>query len=131
MVTASSIPLEGVPVPTTAKQTSLLETVREQGSVRVIVGLDVSFQPEGNLPNEQAVQAQRQAIAAAQDRLLQRMAPFAISNVSRYEFIPFVAMTVDEPALRDLIANPEVHSIGADTPIGPAAPGTVPMPPKP
>lgn len=113
------------------KHASLLETAREQGSVRVIVGLDVPFQPEGDLPDEQAVQAQRQAIAAAQDRLLQRMAPFAISNVSRYEFIPFVAMTVDEPALRNLIANPEVQSIEDDTPVSPAAPGIVPMPPKP
>lgn len=101
---------------------ALLAAVRERGNVRVIVGLDVPFQPEGELPDPQAVESQRQAIAAAQDRLLQRMAGLNVHNVTTYEFIPSVAMTVDEPALRDLIANPEVRSIQQDVPVGPVGP---------
>jgi hypothetical protein len=104
------------------KYAALLTAVREQGSIPVIVGLDVPFQPEGELSDPQAVQDQRQAIAEAQDRLLQRMAGLNISNVTTFEFIPFVSMTVDEAALRDLIANPEVTSIEQDTPVAPTRP---------
>jgi hypothetical protein len=117
-----------MPVP--EKYAALLAAVREQGSISVIVGLDVPFQPEGEMADPQAVQTQRQAIAAAQERLLQRMAGLNIRNVTTYEFIPFVAMTIDEAALRDLIANPEVTSIEQNTPNRlQGAPGTFPSEP--
>ena len=51
----------------------LWQTVQRQGVVRVIVGLNVPWQPEGNLSKE-AVLAQRQAITAVQDKLLAELA---------------------------------------------------------
>jgi hypothetical protein len=37
----------------------LLDKAENEGSVRVIVGVDAAFQPEGNLSSTQAVQTQR------------------------------------------------------------------------
>jgi hypothetical protein len=52
------------------------------------------------------------------------MSGLNINHVTTYEFIPSMAMSVDEAALRDLIANPEVTSIEQDIPVGPAAPAS-------
>lgn len=119
---ATAAPASATETPLPSQYNRLLDRLREQGRLSIIIELDVAFTPEGELPDQQAVADQRQAIAAAQQRLLQRMAGFAIGNVNTYETIPFVAMNVDEAALRDLIANPAVHNIEEDRPLDPAAP---------
>ena len=52
---------------------SLMATAQDKGSVRVIVGLDVSFQPEGDLAGPQAVRSQRQRIETTQGAVLAGM----------------------------------------------------------
>lgn len=69
------------------------------GQVRVIVGLNINFIPEGNLTLEQRV-AQRAAIRQAQDILLARLAPFQVRLIAQYEFIPFIAVHANASALK-------------------------------
>ncbi len=80
---------------------------------RVIVELDVPFAAEGYL-SQRGVQQQRAEVAAAQDALLDRLAPFAPEVGRRFETVPYVAMAVDEAALRALVADPAVVRIHED-----------------
>jgi uncharacterized repeat protein (TIGR01451 family) len=52
---------------------ALMVTTQEKGSVRVIVGLDVGFRPEGDLAGIQDVLKQRQLIKTTQDAVLRRI----------------------------------------------------------
>ncbi len=89
------------------------------GSVRVIVGLDMDFEPEGRRLDEQAVVAQRQAIRDLQDELLAGLSGLSHEVVVRYEYIPFLALELSHEAMVALAAFPEVSSIAEDVALPP------------
>ena len=82
--------------------------------MRIIVGLNVPFIPEGDLPNADAVNRQRQAIGQAQDALLGRLQGFAVSHVNKFATIPYLSMEVDAAGLAAIRADPDVTSIRED-----------------
>lgn len=81
--------------------TPLLDQVRQEGSLAVIVTLAVS--PE------------KQQIAQAQTALLDELGKFDVRNVRRFTYTPLLALVVDEPALRHLLGSPRVAAIQEDT----------------
>jgi hypothetical protein len=90
----------------------LLAQAKTHGSVRVIARLRLdAWKPEGDLLNEQAVTAQREAIADLQARLLSRMAFLRVSDIKQFTYVPQVAMTVSLAALQELLSNPDVTGI--------------------
>jgi subtilisin len=91
----------------------LVEQTRLGRPVRVIVGLGVEFQPEGNIQRA-AVIAQRTRIAQAQGRLVSRLAAIGSSNIKQYESIPFIALEADANTMAILEGAPEVASIEED-----------------
>ncbi len=101
--------------------TALLEKAAQNGSVRVIITLEIGqpFQPEGYLPDEAAVQAQRDAIKAAQETLLQELSPYQFSVDFQSDFTPQIALTIDEPGLRAVIASAAVIGLQEDIPAKP------------
>lgn len=102
------------PSPLSAEQLDqLIEKAEEDGTVRVIVGLSVAFQPEGNL-SRRAAQQQQVEIANAQDVLLQRFAGHELEAYTVYETIPYMALSVDAATLRDLMNSSLVTSIEED-----------------
>jgi hypothetical protein len=99
----------------------LLAKAKTHGSVRIIVHLKLNdWKPEGDLPHEEAVAVQREAIANLQARLLDTMAPFGVSEVRQFTFVPQVAMKVNARGLRDLLSNPDVSGIWEDMPLAPS-----------
>jgi hypothetical protein len=101
----------------------LLAKAKTHGSVRVIVHLRLdAWKPEGDLLNDQAVTAQREAIADLQARLLRRMASLGVSDIkqfTQFTYVPQVAMKVSLAALQDLLANPDVTGIWEDVLLAP------------
>jgi subtilisin family serine protease len=104
------------------------ETTQTSEARRVIVGVRVpDYQPEGALNDSAAIAEQRAAIARAQAALLARLAPHIaphiaphhLAHVTAFPFIPFVALQVNDEALRALRADPEVMSIEDDWPMPP------------
>lgn len=93
----------------------LLTAIQRTGSLRVIVGLNVPFQPEGTLPELSAVQQQQTAIIQSQTSLLNRLSSYNFTPVHNFQYIPFIVANVDEPALQALMADQEVGSIHEDT----------------
>ena len=106
---------------------ALLNKAQNQGSVLIIVGLDVSFQPEGKLGSSQAVQAQQASIAQKQDELLQSLSGQNVRVTSRFRFIPFIALEVDAAALSALASNPLVIDIQENALNPPALDDSVPL----
>ncbi|MEO3744435.1 hypothetical protein [Plantactinospora sp. B5E13] len=87
-----------------------------RGVVRLVVTVAVAHVPEAELPDPAAVRRQRDRIADVQRRLLAELAPYQVEVLTRYERLPQLALTVDEPALRHLIGSPLVVHIQPDRP---------------
>ena len=92
---------------------SLIGEAKQSGRVKVIVGLNTRFTPEGNLSQIGKFQ-QRQEIENAQDDVLQKLNQYYTRNVKRFETIPFFAVEVDEAALEMLKNDPMIKSIEPD-----------------
>jgi hypothetical protein len=93
---------------------SLLPRTRDGRLVRVIVGFDAAFVPEGRL-GEARVAAQRGAIHAGREALLAQMRHGSVTGVKAFASIPYFAARVDAGALGTLADLPIVTSIAEDT----------------
>ena len=105
----------------------LISKAKSKGPVRVIVGLNTPFRPEGFLRNAQLVQSQRKEITQAQDSLIVQLTGSNARSLTRFTFIPFIAIEVDEAALTFLRNSPEVSSIEEDVPRPLALAESVPL----
>lgn len=92
----------------------IIDKARSQGTVRVIVRLNVAVQLEGNLPSRQAVVAQRQTITTAQSALLTELAGVSHKVTGRVDSIPVLGLEVGLVALAVLERSPRVLSITLD-----------------
>lgn len=93
---------------------ALLAKAQQQGSVRVILELDVQFAAEGSLAGAAAVQSQRAAISSTQSTVLSAPTAGVISGVKQFETIPYLAVAADAIALQDLINHPQVIGVQED-----------------
>jgi subtilisin family serine protease len=97
----------------------LIDRAQREGKARVIVGVRAPFMPEGPLQTADLMR-QRAGIATAQSRVIDQLAGLSISEVRRYESIPFFAAHVSAAALERLAQMPEVASIQEDVADAPA-----------
>lgn len=108
----------------------LISSAEEQGQVRIIVNLDVDFEPEGTLFDEPAIEDQREIIRAAQDELLDELTGFLdeIDSIPyQFNYIPSIAMTVDSATLEFLQSSELVSDITEDVAVFPALARSVPV----
>jgi len=89
--------------------------------VRVIVGVDATFQPEGGLGGTLAVAGQRASVRAAVASVSSRARSLGIAIEPAFDYIPFFPATVTRESLERLRALPGVTSIEE---VLDAAPGT-------
>jgi hypothetical protein len=98
-----------------------LRKAQREGSVRVIVGLQVDFVPEGKLDQSQ-VEAQRDEIKTAQAELLADLQGTGALTLREYDSVPFIALELPTRALDVVRRSPRVSSLQEDRPepAGPA-----------
>ena len=77
----------------------LIDKAQKSGRIRVIVGVNAKFVPEGNLRETEAVNIQRNSIQTAQNQLLVSLEQFSIKYIKQFDFIPFMAFETDAAAL--------------------------------
>jgi subtilisin family serine protease len=105
----------------------LVQYVRAQGAARVIVGLRIVTRIESTLSDAE-VSRQRQAQRGVEDAILGRVfGSLAAADVQRFEFIPYMAVTVDASGLARLLADPQVVSVKKETVFEPALTETIPL----
>jgi subtilisin family serine protease len=120
------------PIDTTGQEPgtrAIDEVAREaaaRGTVRVIVGLQSRIVPEGGLPSER-VDVQRQAIKAAQRRLLGELAGTGARVVRVFDSTPAVSLELPPDAVERLRASTVVASVTEEVPARPALAQSVPL----
>ncbi len=92
----------------------LMNSARSHGRVRVLVGFDAPFQPEGPM-TASARQSQRGEIQARGGQLLSSLKGFNYKENRRFRFIPYLALSVDTTAIQHLANSPWVTSIEEDS----------------
>lgn len=102
------------PVINRANQTILVEKARQQGSLRVIVTLNVPYQAEKQLAPHAATQ-QRAQIALAGDRLLASLAGKAYELTAKFEVFPFIALVGDAATVEAVFSSADVASVVEST----------------
>jgi len=102
----------------------VIDHAAAHGSAWVLVGLDVPWQMESKLSQDD-LRVQRSAIAATQDDLLDQLAGREFTVVRRYQEIPGIALEVGADALAELARLPIVTNVLLDRP-----PASAPLQPN-
>lgn len=111
--------------PLQADYSALIEKARNNGTVMLLVGLDLTSFHSGGAPHsKEGLLAQREAISNAQQTLLNSLSGYNVQAYAIYETIPYMGLKVDEAALHALIASPLVTSIQEDSAVPPTDGGT-------
>ncbi|OGE64459.1 hypothetical protein A3J13_02000 [Candidatus Daviesbacteria bacterium RIFCSPLOWO2_02_FULL_36_8] len=107
-ITQQSISSQPTPSPSpapfdinTSKYDSLTAKVKSEGVIRVIVSLNISGGDE-------------QAIAEAQDKLLNELSFYNVSSATKFKYTPAVALEVNEGVLNFLVSSPDIKNIEED-----------------
>ena len=104
----------------------LIEVAGTTSRVRVIVGLRSLFVPEGNLSASQ-IQKQRREIKNSQRDFLGRYQDFDLSNIKRFDLIPYIAFEADGAMLTKLKADDLVVNIQEDVASAPGLAESTPI----
>jgi subtilisin len=91
----------------------LADKAKQDGTVAVIVALNVNARPEGSLSQEDRG-AQREAIASKRDSALADLRGTKVSKVKNFAEVPYVAMHVGPEALDALKKSAAVVGISED-----------------
>ncbi|MBA4741431.1 MAG: S8 family serine peptidase [Azoarcus sp.] len=109
----------------------LVRRAFEDGVLPVIVEFRTRLAPEAALPDEAAVQVQRTRLAAAQERVLQRLemtlALQALFDVKRFNLFPGVSMHAEPETLADLLDDPSVLRVIEDKILQPLLSESIPL----
>ena len=93
----------------------VIDQAAAQGTVMVLVGLDVPWQMESRL-NANEVREQREIIASIQRDLLTDLQGRSYKVIRRYDQIPGLALEVGPDALAELARSPNVTNVLLDRP---------------
>ena len=108
----------------------VIDEASARGTVLVLVGLNVPWQMESRL-NEDEVRAQREAIASVQRDLLSELEGKNYSIIRRYDRIPGIALEIGADALAELARSANVTNVLLDRPVAePEAASSEKVPPQ-
>lgn len=94
--------------------------------VRLSLGLDRPFTPEGRLSGPQSSN-QRGNIREVRERVLERLGDNGVSNIKTFDTVPLVAITVSQRALQRLLRDPEIVDIQIDEAEPPLLDSSIPV----
>ncbi len=106
---------------------ALLDKAQTNGTVMVIVGLSSPFQADATISAVENEKVEMAAVQSAQDAFLNRLSTFSVTQVKRFEYIPFIALEVDQTALTELLNDPNVTSVEEDIPVPPTLNQSIPL----
>jgi subtilisin family serine protease len=109
-----------------ARFDKLIPKATRNGSLPVIIRLNIDFEPEGKLEAKVAGQ-QRSAIAQARETLLSKLSRFRPQQVKPFAAIPYFAIRLGPEALQFLRTLPEVVTIEEDQLNAPSLYESVPL----
>jgi len=107
---------------------TLLEKINKSGSTRVIVlvNTESEFKPMATTSSPEAVK-QINEINASQDRIINELSGYNVSNIYKFKYTPFLSLTVDEAALNLLANSQNVKSLHEDKLAAPILDVSIPL----
>ena len=105
----------------------LSDKVQANGSVRIIVGLNIDFKLEGEFSTIQEKTDQQKKIQDSQNTLLQTVPTYQSTTVHKFKYIPYLAMTVNKNSLDKLASSTMVKSIYEDKLSKPSLADSIPL----
>ncbi|NIS81728.1 MAG: S8 family serine peptidase [Anaerolineales bacterium] len=100
---------------------------QRDGEVRLILGLNVGFKPEGEIRSGLSVRVQRFIISRAQTSVADRLKAHNAQIVHEFRYAPYMTVIVDILGLTDLVDNPDVLSIQEDVPVPSSLRESIPL----
>jgi len=97
-----------------ALQEKLKESGKENGVVRVIIGLRGDFQAEDKQTGLRNLELRREKISRSQDALLSKLFVRDLGSIKRFRTIPYLVAEVDATGLEQLRAAEDVESVTED-----------------
>jgi len=101
--------------------------VDRENRLGIIVELSLNFVPEGNLPSQAAMAAQRATIEHTQTAVLNRLKGHDIAGVHRFQYVPFLSMYASGAAIKALERTPGVAAVHLDRWNEPALAESIPL----
>lgn len=123
----------GAPTLSVAGFAKIDTTLQAQGTVRIFVRMiapadrPAGFVSEQSLRSASAINSQRAAINKTQSTVLSRLSQKHASTAKRFNFIPYMALEVDQNDFLALTSSPEIDHIQEDIPVRPALDLSVPL----
>lgn len=127
MARGTAVAAQTSPINPTDDFAQLLAEAEDAGTVRVLVQLDMPFQPEGELQGIQAVRSQQLGIDGVQESVLAGLAETNTAVIATYKYIPYMALELDAAALETLASLPQVVTIAEDVASPPLLSSSVPV----
>ena len=106
-------------------QASLQQSIQQQGRARVLVTLADDSTAARHEP--QTLAERRLRASRLQQKLLPRLSAKHAKVVRRHQFLPSMAMTVDEQGMAELLAQDLVVAVEPDRLLAPTLAGSTPM----
>lgn len=97
----------------------LIDAAAQTAMIRVIVGVQTNFSPEGYLQKLE-VEKQRLDIKQAQDGFISRYQSFRVREVKQFQYIPYLAFETDAATLEQMKNDTLVTSVQEDEIAAPA-----------
>ncbi len=97
-----------------ALKEKLTKSGKENGVVRVIIGLRGDFQAEDKQTGLRNLDLRREKISRSQDALLNKLFVRDLSSIKRFRTIPYLVVEVDATGLEQLRAAEDVESVTED-----------------
>lgn len=113
-------------VPGQTNHANLLNKAQQNGTIRVLVGLNVPTKLEATM-QAQAVAAQRAAIQQTQNLVINGLGRGNAQVIRSFKIIPVMALEVNENALRGLLNSPYVAYVYEDIPVEPNLASSLPV----
>ncbi|MBL8165904.1 MAG: hypothetical protein JNJ61_28220, partial [Anaerolineae bacterium] len=104
---------KALPVYGQTNAADLISKAQTDGSVRVVVRLNVAAQPVPML-TAAAAQAQEQSIRQAQTALLGTLSGYDVNSVTTFQLFPYMTLTVDPAGLQALLSSPQVSAVSEE-----------------
>lgn len=99
---------------------TLLTRAQDEGSVRVLVGLDMDVQYARKRDEVLSRIDPDPSIAPMQAEVVQAVAAHRVGSITRYRYIPYIALSVTPQGLSALATHPSVRVIEEDIAVPPA-----------
>lgn len=94
--------------------TEVYELIKQENHINIIAKYQMDYISKHKLTEEEII-VQNKVISGMHEKLLSKMSNFKYSNVTKFESLPLISMSVEEKGLKFLCSCKLLQSVGANS----------------